>query len=215
MSVITPIVYVVDDDPASLQTTKALLSSHHWNLICLSEAAKFLELYRPEHLGCLVVDLKFPQTSGLELQKTLSDNNMDIPIVFISGEASVETTVTAMKAGAHDFIEKPLTRDTVHQIVEAALASQAAQRKELHRLEVAKKKFSELTEREWEVLKAMISGPRILSSKEVARELEISHRTVEHHRARIMDKTQCPSLPELIRLASFIGIANPNLPVDS
>lgn len=156
-----------------------------------------------------------PEISGLELQQTLVEWNMDIPIVFITGGASVKTTVTAMKAGAQDFIEKPFTRETLVHTVQAALRSQAVRRQEKQQLEAANQRFKSLTEREWEVLNSMVSGPSILSSKEVARELNISHRTVEHHRARIIEKTQCPSLSELIRLASFIGIANPNLPVDS
>lgn len=208
-----PIIYVVDDDPDILKTTQDLLASTEWEVICLPLAATFLDVYRPERAGCLVLDIQMPDISGLELQKTLTEWNMDIPIVFITGSGSVEHTVTALKGGAQDFIEKPFTRNTLIQTIKSALDTQEAQREEKHVLEAAHKRFKELTEREWEVLSSMLSGPNVLSSKEVARELDISHRTVEHHRARIMEKTQCPSLPELIRLASFIGIANPNIPV--
>jgi len=205
-----PIIYVVDDDPNILTVTQDLLASNIWDIVCLTQAADFLDVYRPERAGCLVLDLQMPGINGLELQRTLSDWGMDVPIVFITGGTSIENTVTALKAGAQDFIQKPFQRETLITTIDAALESQATQREEKRVLALANQRFEDLTEREWEVLSAMLSGPSILSGKEVAEMLEISHRTVEHHRARIMYKTRCASLAELVRLASFVGIAEPN-----
>ncbi len=211
MSEPRPIIYVVDDDVEILKSTKALLDIENWDVQCLELASDFLNVYEANRAGCLVLDLQMPEMNGLELQRTLSDWGKDIPIVFITGAGSVANSVSALKAGAADFIEKPFTRATLVGTIRRALKDQATARKEKDALAAGNKRFSELTEREWEVLTAMIAGPRILSSKEVARQLDISHRTVEHHRAHIMSKTQSRSLPELIRLASFIGIASPDL----
>jgi len=206
-----PIIYIVDDDIDVLKSTEMLLTSKGWDVQCSSSASQFLNQFSAERPGCLVLDVQMPEMSGLDLQKMLSDWSMDIPIIFITGAGSVANSVTALKAGAADFIQKPVLGDTLIAAIENALEKQDQQRRHKHALKVAHDRFAELTDREWEVLTQMVSGPLILSSKEVARELDISHRTVEHHRANIMEKTRSRSIPELIRLASFIGLANPDL----
>ena len=206
-----PMIYIVDDDLDVLESTRMLLSSTDWEITCSSRASQFLHVFQAERAGCLVLDVQLPDMSGLELQRMLHDWNMDIPIVFISGAGSVPNSVTALKAGAADFIQKPVLGETLIATITNALIKQAKERREKQLLKTAHERFAELSQREWQVLTKMVSGRLILSSKEVARELNISHRTVEHHRAHIMDKTGSRSLPELIRLASFIGIANPDL----
>lgn len=206
-----PMIYIVDDDLDVLESTRMLLSSTDWEITCSSRASQFLHVFQAERAGCLVLDVQLPDMSGLELQRMLRDWNMDIPIVFISGAGSVPNSVTALKAGAADFIQKPVLGETLIATITNALIKQTKERQEKQLLKTAHERFAELTQREWQVLTKMVSGRLILSSKEVARELNISHRTVEHHRAHIMDKTGSRSLPELIRLASFIGIANPDL----
>jgi len=210
----SPVIYVVDDDLEILKSTAILLSSEDWDVRTFSKASTFLDAFDAGSTSCLVLDVQMPEMTGLELQKILSDWDMDIPIIFVTGAGSVANSVSALKAGAVDFIEKPFTRETLVATIKNALAGLIESRKEKQILEAAHKRFAELTEREWEVLTAMVSGRNILSSKEVARELDISHRTVEHHRAHIMEKTESRSLPELIRLASFIGIANPELEIN-
>jgi len=205
-----PLIYIVDDDPEILESTSTLLSVEDWEVQCFTQAADFLDAYQADRAGCLVLDVQMPETSGLELQRMLIDWDMDIPIIFITGQGSVANSVSALKAGAADFIEKPFNRNTLVATIKKALADQAEKRKERQVLAAAHQRFSELTDREWEVLTAMVSGPKILSNKEVAKELDISHRTVEHHRAHFMEKTGTSSLAELIRLASFIGIADPD-----
>jgi len=192
----TPIVYIVDDDAEVLQSTSLSLSAEDWEVKCFSEASAFLEAYVADRLGCLVLDLQMPNMSGLELQQRLADWDIDIPIIFVTGAGSVAKSVVALKAGAVDFIEKPFTRSTLILTIKNALSLQADQRQERRAFDTANARFADLTDREWGVLTAMVSGPNILSSKEVARELDISHRTVEHHRAHIMEKTGSRTLPE-------------------
>ena len=206
-----PVVYVIDGNVDDLSSTKKILTCDSWGLVCLANGSQFLNVFDSNQAGCLVLDVQMDDMSGLELQQMLSDWNMDIPVIFVTATGSVANSVKALKAGAIDFIQKPISEKYLVDSIEKALQKQQLDRAQKHTLEAAHRRFSELTEREWEVLTCMVSGPHILSSKEVARELEISHRTVEHHRAHIMDKTQSSSLPELIRLASFIGIANPTL----
>lgn len=208
-----PLIYIVDDDLNILKSTEMMLSSEHWEIMCLPRASQFLDAFVANRAGCLVLDVQLPDMSGLDLQKMLSDWAMDIPIVFITGEASVSNSVTALKSGAADFIQKPYSGATLVTAIKNALNAQDSARRQNKMLKTAHERFAELSDREWQVLICMVSGPIILSSKEVARELDISHRTVEHHRARIMDKSGSRSLLELIRLASFIGIANPDLGV--
>jgi len=210
-AVTMPNIYIVDDDKDVLKSTSNSLSGRGWEVKCFTQATDFLEHYVPEQPGCLVLDLQMPGMNGLELQQRLSELAIDVPIIFVTGAGSIAKSVTALKAGAVDFIEKPFTRSALIGAINKALDQQEHHRREKNALDAANNRFSDLTEREWEVLTAMVSGPNILSSKEVARALAISHRTVEHHRAHIMDKTGSRTLPELIRLASFIGIANPEL----
>ncbi len=208
------VIYIVDDDAQVLNSTRALIEAEGWGARCMASASEFLRSYEEEHLGCLVLDLQLPEMSGLELQQQMTERSIDVPVVFITGQASIETSVKALKAGAVDFLEKPFTRTALVSTINNALALQSQSRQEKDALNRVQNRFKDLTDREWEVVNAIVSGPAILSSKKVARVLGISHRTVEHHRASIMTKTRCGSLPELIRLASFIGIADPSLIVD-
>lgn len=205
------VIYVVDDDIRILSSTLALLEPQGWEIRCLSSAAEFLATYEEKYLGCLVLDLELPEMGGLELQQMMAERGMDIPIVFVTGQASVANSVKALKAGAVDFLEKPVNHETLVETIKNGLTTQGQKRKEKLALGRVQSRFSDLTDREWDIVDAIVSGPGIRSSKEVARILGISHRTVEHHRASIMTKTQARSLPELIRLASFIGIADPDL----
>jgi len=213
-AVTMPIVYIVDDDAEVLSSTAGSLANQEWEVMSFANANDFLAAYKAEQHGCLVLDVQMPDMDGLELQQRLTELNIDIPIIFVTGAGSVSRSVRAFKAGAVDFIEKPFSRATLIDSIKKALEGQVASRRERQAQESANRRFAELTEREWEVLTSMVSGPHILSSKEVARALQISHRTVEHHRAHIMEKTGSRSLPELIRLASFIGIASPDIDVD-
>ena len=206
-----PIVYVIDGNTDDRSSTKKILTCDRWGVVCLENGSQFLNVFDSNQAACLVLDIQMNDMSGLELQQMLSDWNMDIPVIFVTATGNVANSVKALKAGAIDFIQKPTSEKHLIDTVEKALQKQQLDRAQKYAMEAAHSRFSELTDREWEVLTCMVSGPHILSSKEVARELEISHRTVEHHRAHIMDKTLSNSLPELIRLASFIGIASPNL----
>lgn len=205
-----PRVFLVDDDAAIRRTLTKALIRRDIEVECFESAQAFLSAYDGQP-GCLVLDLTMPGMSGLELQQELARAEMSIPIVFISGQADVPKSVEAIKAGAVDFLEKPFVLDELFERIEEALAADAVQRSEQAYRDAIRERFAALTEREREVMCLMIAGAATASSKEIAAELGISHRTVHHHRTRIMEKTRARSVTELARLASWAGIVEPDL----
>ena len=198
-----PTVFIVDDDAGVRKALKRLLESAGCNAQTYESAAEFLEDFDPAGAGCLLLDLRMPGINGLQLQETLVEKGSEIPIIFVTGHGDVSAAVKGIKAGALDFIEKPFDDELLLDRVREALARDAQNRQENEVASSAKTRFSRLTSREKEVLRLVAAGQ---SNKEIARALQISHRTVETHRFRLMQKMDAQSLSDLISVAVLCGL---------
>ena len=199
-----PAVFVVDDDAAVRRFLGGLIESVELRVEAFASARDFLEAYEPGRPGCLVLDVRMPGMSGLELQRELTDRAIDLPVIVLTGHGNVQVAVHAMKAGAVDFIEKPFDNELLLDRIQKAVAgSVRATSERVKRTEIAIR-MQQLTPRERQVLDLVISGE---TNKGVARHLDISERTVEIHRANVMRKTRATSLADLVKLvASSPGI---------
>jgi FixJ family two-component response regulator len=190
-------VFVVDDDQAVANSLKALIESVHLRTAVFPTAQAFLERYDPREPGCLVLDLRMPGMSGLQLQETLAAQGIVIPIIFITGHGDVKMAVRALKAGAVDFLEKPFhDQDLLDRIQQALLRDQQWRRGAETRA-VVQKRIDTLTPREREVMDLLAQGK---PTKAIAAALNLSGKTVEFHRAKVMEKMQTRSSIELIAL---------------
>jgi two-component system, LuxR family, response regulator FixJ len=196
-------VYIVDDDDAVRDSLSVLLEATGLHVRTFGLAKEFLDAAPTLLMGCLIVDIRMPGMDGLELQRYLIERSLSFPMIVITGHGDVPLAVRAMKAGALDFIEKPFATPTILASVEAALSriESAEQHDPVARAALAKLEL--LSPREREVLEGLLAG---LPNKTIAYDLAISPRTVEIHRARVMDKMGARSLSELIRLALAAGL---------
>ena len=198
-----PTVFVVDDDEAMRHSLEWLIASAGLRAQSFGSAEEFLRTYYPGQAGCLLLDVRMPGMSGLELQAYLAREEIRIPVVIITGHGDVAMAVKAMRAGALDFIEKPFNVEALIASLRAAL--DADQRRRVDRLQMAEiaRRLAELTPREHEVM-AMVTEGR--SNREIAAALGVSTKTVEAHRSRVMDKMRAESLAELVRMCLVAGI---------
>ena len=194
----SPTVYVVDDDPAMRSSLRWLIESVGLLVRTCGSAREFLDTYRDGEPGCLVLDVRKPGMSGLDLQAELVRQRISIPVLIITGYAEVPLAVRAMKAGAFDFIEKPFSDQTLLDRIRAAVAQDEVARRRRTAREQVEARMRLLTPRERDVMERVISG---MSNKLIAAELKLSMKTVEVHRAHVMEKLQAGSLADLIRLA--------------
>ena len=191
-------VFVVDDDQAMRNSLKWLIESVGMQVETFDSAQAFLDAYYPARGGCLLVDVRMPGMSGLELQAYLTRREIGIPVIIITGHGDVSMAVKAMKVGAVDFIEKPFDDEELLNSIRNALQHDQKQRAlRAQRNDIAAR-VAELTPREHEVMTLVTDGK---SNKEIAVELGVSAKTVEVHRARMMDKMRADSLAELVRMA--------------
>ncbi len=193
-----PTAYVVDDDESIRTLWRWLMESNGIAVKTFATATAFIESYRSGDAGCLVLDLKLPGMSGLELQQYLNRKDIEIPIVFVTGYGDVPAAVSALKGGAVDFIQKPFSHREVLSIIEKAFRRDAEIRGKRARLSVVASRLATLTEREREVLQRVIEGK---PNKIIAGELDISMKTVEFHRAKVMEKMSVTSVAELVQIA--------------
>ncbi|MBX3027801.1 response regulator transcription factor [bacterium] len=193
----SPTVYVVDDDPAMRSSLRWLIESVGLAVCTCGSAREFLATYRDNGPGCLVLDVRMPGMSGLDLQAELVRQSIEIPILIITGYAEVPLAVRAMKAGAFDFIEKPFSDQTLLDRIRAAVARDEVTRRRRTVREQIEARMRLLTQRERDVLDRVIAGK---SNKVIAAELNLSMKTVEVHRAHVMEKLRATSLADLIRL---------------
>ncbi len=193
-----PTAYVVDDDESIRTLWRWLMESNGIPVKTFATAADFIEFYRNGGAGCLVLDLKLPGMSGLELQQYLNRKDIEIPIVFVTGYGDVPAAVSALKGGAVDFIQKPFSHREVLSIIEKAFRRDAEIRVKRARLSIVASRLATLTEREREVLQRVIEGK---PNKIIAAELHISMKTVEFHRAKVMEKMGVTSVAELVQFA--------------
>ncbi len=190
-------VYVVDDDPASRRLIASLLEAIFSRVQTFESASEFLDAYQDNHPGCLVLDVAMPGMSGLELQKTLAERNVQLPIVFLTGHANVQMAVGAMQAGAVNFLEKPFREQELWESVRRAFELDRRQRQERVGRTDGEQKVSKLAPGEREVLALILEG---MFNKEIAAQLNLSIRTVEDRRARLMRKLEVGSVVELVQL---------------
>ncbi|AXS84873.1 response regulator FixJ [Marinobacter sp. Arc7-DN-1] len=191
-------VYVVEDDEAVRDSLELLLKSDGKPVRPYESATAFLKDYSDKMTGCIVLDIRMPGMDGMELQKKLNERHSILPIIFVTGHGDVPMAVDAMKEGAVDFIQKPYREEALLEKIEAALKQDLEQRKSLDEKQEIIRRIKSLTPREHEIMDRMIAGQ---ANKVIAIELEISQRTVEIHRSRVMHKMGTHSLAHLVRMA--------------
>ena len=197
-----PTVFVVDDDRAMRESLSWLLDSVGLHVRSYATAADFLADHDPAQPGCLVLDVRMPGMSGLDLQAELARRGVELPTIVITGHAEVSMAVRAVKSGAIDFIEKPFSDQLLLDRVRQALEIDRQAREVRSRREDARRRLATLTAREREVLNLVVAGR---ANKEIAFELGVSPKTVEVHRAHVMSKMCVDSLAELIRVTLLAG----------
>ena len=197
----TPTVYIVDDDPAVRDSFALLLRLQGFSSRVFASGEEFLAAYSPDWAGCVVLDLRMPGMSGLALQSAMLDRGIKLPVVVVTAHGDVAAARAMLRAGALDFLEKPLDDNQLVAAVRAAFQRDAEDRK--HALAVAQAKhwMERLTPREREVLDLVVAGRH---NREIAAELGISARTVEVYKARLMEKLRVDRLPDLIRLVLMV-----------
>jgi FixJ family two-component response regulator len=200
-----PIVFVVDDDDAVRSSMRLLLKSVGLNATALPSAQQFLATYDPNQPGCLVLDVRMPGMSGLELQQQLNLRGAVIPVIFITGHGDVPMAVEAMQQGAFHFLQKPFRDQDLLDCIQRALAKDKANRAELSEHARNRERLESLTPREREVLHLVTSGK---PNKVMAADLGCSQRTVEIHRARVMEKMGVSSLAQLVRIVMDMDAAD-------
>jgi two-component system, LuxR family, response regulator FixJ len=202
--VLEPTVFVVDDDPAMRASLRWLLESVGLRVSTFATAREFLATYQPPHPGCLVLDVRMPGMSGLDLQAELIARQIRIPVLIITGYAEVPIAVRAMKAGAFDFIEKPFSDQTLLDRIRRAISIDREARRHSEWRDEIRRRYDQLTIREREVMKLVVRGR---SNKWIASDLRLSTKTIEAHRSHVMHKMGADSLAELIRLS--LALENP------
>jgi len=204
-----PTVFVVDDDPSVRRALRRLIESVELNVETFAAADEFLDGYDPARPGCLVLDVRMPGVSGLDLQETLASREVLLPVIFITGYGDVPTTVRAMKGGAVDFIEKPFNEQVLLDAIHRAIEQDARLRRERAERAEILSRVARLTPREREVLTRVVAGKM---NKQIAAELGTSEKTIKVHRARVMSKMQAESLAELVVLAQIAGLCATRVP---
>ena len=192
-----PTVFIVDDDAAVRDSLKFLMRSVGHAVETFASAQEFLDAYRDDRPGCLVLDIRMPGVSGLELQEQLVERHSIVPIIFITGHGDVPMAVEAMQAGAMDFIQKPFRDQDLLDRINQALEKDAGNRQALRESNAIRERLAALTPREREVMDLVVHGK---ANKVIAGDLDLSQRTVEIHRARVMEKMQAASLAHLVRM---------------
>jgi RNA polymerase sigma factor (sigma-70 family) len=196
-------VFVVDDDEAVRSSLRLLLKSVGLPAVMYATAQEFLATYEPEHPGCIVLDVRMPGLSGLELQEQLNVRGAIIPVIFITGHGDIPMAVEAMQHGAFDFLQKPFRDQDLLDRIQKAMARDRQNRADLRERDRIRERLESLTPREREVLQLVTHGK---ANKVMAAELGVSQRTVEIHRARVMEKMGATSLAQLVRMAMDLGI---------
>ena len=203
------IVYVVDDDASVRKALARLIGSVGLTVRTFGSAQEFLDEDRPDRAACLILDVRMPGLSGLDLQERLSGTRRPIPIIFISGHANVPTSVRAMKAGAVEFLEKPFDEQKLLDAIRQGLERSSRERATKKERSGIRRRVDTLTPREREVFSLVVTG---MLNKQIGSALGTSEKTIKVHRARVMKKMKAGSLAELVRLADRAGDLLPKVP---
>ena len=206
MTAAEAMVFVVDDDVGTRESLKNLIRSVGLRVEAFASAQDFLRSTRPDVPGCLVLDVRLPGLSGLDLQKRMAEVEMEIPIVFITGHGDIPMSVRAMKAGAVEFLTKPFRDQELLDAIQQALERDRNARQQRAEIEELRSRYRLLTPREREVMALVVTG---LLNKQVAGELGTSEASVKVHRQHVMEKMQAGSLAALVRMADRVGIHTP------
>lgn len=197
------IVFVVDDDEPVREALKSLLRSVGWRVETFASAQEFLQRRRRDIPGCLVLDVRLPGLSGLDLQRELAVGDDQPPIIFISGHGDIPMTVRAMKAGAVEFLTKPFREQELLEAITQAIKQDRGARRQRAEITDLRARFGLLTPRERQVMGQVVAG---LLNKQIAAELGASEITIKVHRGQVMQKMQAASLADLVRMAEKLGI---------
>jgi FixJ family two-component response regulator len=197
------VVYILDDDPEMVKALTRLLRSKRFEALGFTSVRTFLEAYRPENKACLVLDVAMPELDGLELQRHLTRQAILLPVIFVSGHADIPMSVRAIKAGATDFLTKPVDAAALVQAVRAALQLAETRYREAADAAALAARLASLTPRQLEVLKHVVAGQL---NKQIAFDLGTGEQNIKLHRAQIMRKMGVESLADLVRVAERLGI---------
>ncbi|MBK3773709.1 response regulator transcription factor [Azospirillum sp. YIM DDC1] len=197
----TPFVAIIDDDPSIRESLVSLLRSVGLTALPFASAQDFLQHRWPDAPGCLVLDVRLPGQSGLEFQRELTGAGIHLPVVFITGHGDIPMSVTAMKAGAVEFLAKPFRDQDLIDAVHTGIERDRDRRRAVDALSDLQERFRSLTPREREVMRLVAAGQL---NKQIAAELQLSEITVKVHRASVMRKMQARSLPDLVRIADKV-----------
>ena len=211
MSSAVPIVFIVDDDVSVRDSLEVLIRDQKWKPEIFASAKEFLDRPRKRVPSCLVLDLSLPGLNGLELQKQLAVEHSDMPIIFISGYGDVPKSVQAMKAGALEFLTKPINDEVLVNAIRNALQRSSQALALSAEMEELRGRYASLTSRERQVMALVVSG---LLNKQVGGELSISEITVKAHRGQVMQKMKADSLADLVRMAGKLRLASKVAAVD-
>jgi len=201
----TPMVFVVDDDISVRESLDLLIASAGWKVKTFASATEFLAHPSAPVPSCLVLDLSLPGLNGLELQKRISGERADLPIIFITGHGDVPKTVQAMKAGAVEFLTKPFSDEALLSAIRQALEQSRVVLGQESEMQELRRCYASLTRREQQVMALVVSG---LLNKEVGSELGISEITVKAHRGQVMQKMKADSLADLVKMSGKLGVAS-------
>jgi len=203
-----PVIRVVDDDPRFLRALSRLLRTAGFQVATFNSADEFLfhRRHNPDSPGCVVLDLQMPGLDGLELQERIASEREPLPVIFLTGNADVPSSVRAMKGNAVDFLTKPVSLDDLVGAVKCALARDAEGRQERRQVRELQSRYDGLTPREREVLALVVRG---LLNKQIASELGTCERTIKAHRAQVMAKMEVQSVADLVRAAERLAAKKP------
>jgi len=203
MTLPEPTVYIVDDDDAVRDSLAWLLSSVKLPVRAFASAEEFLDALDPVPTGCVLIDVRMPGTSGLQLQEILKDRAANLSVIIVTGHADVPMAIRAMKAGAVDFVEKPFNDQQVLELVSKAMEKNTRAVRNIAHNDEIRGRYDTLTPRETEVFRGLIAG---LPNKSIAADLGLSQKTIEIHRAKVMRKMQAKSFAELVAMATNLGL---------
>ncbi len=202
-----PMIFIVDDDPSVRESTKLMLESVGFIVKTFASAQDFLKAKIQVDLGCLVLDVRMPGISGLDLQEKLLSSKTPLPVIFITGHGTVPISVRAMKAGAIDFLQKPFDEQDLLDAIHRAIARQRERKSKKDEADKLRQRLKALTPRENEVFSLLVTG---MANKEIAYKLGTSERTVKAHRAKIMEKMNARSFADLVRFAENLKTQTPD-----
>jgi FixJ family two-component response regulator len=199
-----PVVFIIDDDEQVRDSVADLLRSVGLGAQVFESTQEFMQAKLPDAPGCIVLDVRLPKASGLEFQRTLTNSDIRLPVIFITGHGDIAMSVRAIKSGAKEFLTKPLREQELLDAVQACIEQDRVQREQASLVAELQERFNKLTLREREVLPLVVSG-RL--NKQIAADLELSEMTIKVHRAQIMRKMRARSLVDLVRMADMLGIS--------